>query len=382
MTKNLKRILVALAMLSGISLAVWWAMQSRGQTQAMSNQVNHDSPAAQKSVAATVRTADLSAQTSSVATKQNVSQTVSKNSSAAAGHRLFASATTAKAALALIEADPAVLAGDKRYFQALISELCSNPSRVIPTSKVTEQKTTAVNDDSTETEQRQRARRILQQRKITSFCEGMPVLSAEEQARNWELAAASGDLRARGRLKWAQFEAAFESDPFAAGNPNATPDQFMAPKTWTPDMLSSIAQALGTKDPSAIMNFGGMLQQTSHSNYVALTETGESLADLPMGTWAVLACAYGARCGSDDNSNLLARCANEGRCDINSFEDHMRQNVWTGAEASQFDAIRPYLIQLIETGEIGRLSISTFDATKPPVRRNYTKGPRRSYPPA
>ncbi len=382
MSTKSRRLLIVFALALGGGLAVWWTMQSRAVPNATSNQANPDSTTQQKSVAATARTTNLSAQINADGGKQNISPTVSRNNSAAAGHRLLSSATTAKTALALIDADPAVLATDKRYFQALLGELCSSPSRAATATKVAEQKLAEVSADNAEPEQRQRARRILQQRKIASFCEGMPVLSAEEQARNWELAAANGDVRARGRLQWAQFEAAFESDPFAAGNPNPTPDQFLAPKAWTPDVLSSIAQALGTKDPSAIVNFGGMLQQTAHSNYVALTETGESLSNLPPSSWAVLACAYGARCGPTDNSTLLLTCANEGRCDINSFEEYVRQHVWTGAEASQFDAIRPYLIQLIETGEIRRLNILAFDAANPLVRRNYPRGPRRSYPPA
>lgn len=372
--------------LAAVAVGGWWMLYGQAASTMPPGafdasavvRTNADVAAAQGAVSSTTAAAVKPA----TGTKQNVTWVASRNASAATAHRLMASASTAKAALALIDGDASVVSADKRYFLAVLTELCSQPSRASLPANASLPKAAPAPVESSQSVEQQRARRTLEQRRLAAFCEGMPAQPLEAQMRHWELAAAEGDARARARLQWAQFEKQFARDPVASGNPNTDSDQFLAPKTWTPDMLAAMAQGLASKDPSAIVNLGSMLQQTAHSNYVAFAENGESLSELPMGAWNVLACSYGARCGPDDNTTLLSLCANEGKCNLTSLEDYFRQQMWTGAEAAHFDAVRAYLIALVETGDVARLMIRPFDAAASTPVRNFIKGPRRSYPPA
>jgi hypothetical protein len=383
-----RRYLLAFFVSAAVASGAWWILHAQA-TSSLPNSQDEASSAAKMNANAVVAAAQgavLSTTTTAAkpasGTKLNGTWVASRNSSAATAHRLMASASTAKAALALIDGDASVVSADKRYFLAVLSELCGQQARASQPSNASVPKATPAPVDSSQSVEQQRARRTLEQRRVAAFCEGLPTQSLEVQMRYWAQAAAEGDPRARARLQWAQFETQFARDPTTVGNPNTDVDQFLSPRTWTAEMLAAMAQGLASKDPSAIVNFGSMLQQTAHSNYVALADNGESLSELPMGAWNVLACAYGARCGPEDNSTLLSLCANEGKCNLTSLEDYFRQQMWTGAEAAHFDAVRAYLIALVETGDVTRLTIRPFDSAAPTPVRRFIKGPGRSYPPA
>ena len=118
-----------------------------------------------------------------------------------------------------------------------------------------------------------------------------------------------------------------------------------------------------------------MLQQSAHTNFLVLASTGTSLSDMPITTWDVVACHYSAQCGPE-NTTVLARCANEGHCDVTNLEEYYRRYVWTAEEAARYDALLPLLRDLIDKGDTSLLSILTFDPSKARPTHYYGKPPR------
>jgi hypothetical protein len=291
-------------------------------------------------------------------------------------YKLFKGAITARGALNAIQASSTISNSDKLYYSAMLGELCSDPGleKVRATPPAPTVTTPIIANDPTMSPQQQAARKLNERRKLRNYCESMPVLSAEAQRAAWLEAANSGDLKSKARLDWATFEATFRPDPAVPAGGPLTVSETLSPPAWDTTTLNSMVQGLSTRDPSAIVNIGHMLEHSGHTNFIALSATGQSLSDLPISTWALIACEYGAQCGAE-NPTVLVACANQGRCDVATMEDYYRRYVWTGEDAARYDALVPYLRDLINKGDRSLLTITPFDPTKIP-RRFYGKPPR------
>lgn len=297
-----------------------------------------------------------------------------QNSSIQQAYRVFRSTFTARDALSAINAASTVSKQDKLYFNALLSEYCSDPS--FEKARASQPQTTpvaAVNDATPP--ERQRARERINRQRARNYCEGMPALTADAQRAAWAEAASAGDTRSQARLGWAAFEATFKPDPTVPANGPLTPEQTLSPRAWDSATVNSLVHGLASRDPAAIVNIGQMLQQSAHTNFVVLASTGTSLSDMPIATWDVVACHYSAQCGPE-NTTVLARCANEGHCDVTNLEEYYRRYVWTAEEAARYDALLPLLRDLIDKEDTSLLSILTFDPSKAPPTHYYGKPPR------
>lgn len=313
--------------------------------------------------------------TLSVGGSRQVFASASADASRREASKIFRAGQSARDILSAIRSSSMVTNADKLYFNALLGELCSNPALAKIRSTPAATTLPAAASDPGMTPQRQRAREQMNSKQLQFYCDGMPVLSQEAQLSAWLAAANAGDPQSIARLDWAAFEATFKPDPALVGNSQLAPDKTLAPVAWDAAKLNVLAQGLASRDPTAIFNIGMMLQQTAHSNFVALSGNGMSLADSPIATWSLVACYYGAQCGSE-NMTLLSACANEGRCDSVNMEDHYRRYVWTPEEAARYDTLLPYLRELIDKGDPLLLSILTFDPAKGPQNRYYGKPPR------
>ncbi len=301
------------------------------------------------------------------------------DSSTTAAYKVFRTVNTAREALRAIDAMSTVSKSDKLYFRALLGELCSDPGLEKLRATGTQPAIPSAASNPTSSPERERARALFDQKRLRYYCEGMPVLSVEAQRAAWAEAASVGDLRSKVRLDWVAFEGTFKPDPSVPAGGALAPEKTLSPPTWDKDTLNSLIQGLSTRDPAAVINIGNMLQQTSHTNFIALSATGTSLADVPIATWNLVACQYGAVCGPE-STTLLAACANEGRCDVASMEDYYRRYVWTAEEAARYDALSPYLRDLVDRGDRSLLTILPFDPSKAPQHRHYGQPPRSFKP--
>ncbi len=295
------------------------------------------------------------------------------NDSLSQAYRTLYEAATADGALRAIAQSTRINPRDKGYFAAFLNELCSSPMAVNARSLPADAAPIVDPSDSTQPIDQQRARVTRHHRRLRNYCQAMPVIDAEAIRTLWLAADEAGDARAKARLTWSKFEGTFAPDPMVPESKALASNQTMAPVAWNRETLDALVGGMSAKDPSAIVNFGMMLQQSGQTNYVALSATGDALSTLPVGTWAMVACDYGGRCGSD-NPTVLNACATEARCDVASLEAYYRKYQWTAEEAARYDALAPYLRQLIESGQ--GLALLAYDPTKPPVPRYYVKPPR------
>lgn len=238
---------------------------------------------------------------------------------------------------------------------------------------------TPASSASRENERARAAQSALSMRRVAYKCAGVDLGDREHVDRLWQMAAATGDPVAQAYVSWRNAEASFAPDPALVASGFPHPEKVRAPERWTASAVESILRALATRDPAAIAVLGPLLQTTSHTDGLALADSGLVLAELPHSAWTLIACEYGLRCDGTSTA-VLAACANEGRCDVSSMEELVRRHLWTPTEAEQFDRVRDTLRALVESGQPSLLRIVPLDNTKP-IRRRYASIPLRFVPP-
>ncbi len=144
----------------------------------------------------------------------------------------------------------------------------------------------------------------------------------------------------------------------AAGNPaaklavmaDAYRDQTRAAKTMeerrlSEDQLSTMRDALASKDPAALQRAGNILSYgSSQLQDRKVGQDGATFNPREWGAaWQLAACDFGGACGAD-NARMLSGCANQGYCGYQNLESYMQFNdlppsVYANAQQNRADII-------------------------------------------
>ena len=118
-----------------------------------------------------------------------------------------------------------------------------------------------------------------------------------------------------------------------------------------------LQDAASSRDPEAIRAAGRVLS-TGWSDYAMRLGTDPAPVESRpfMNAWLVLACEYGANCGSD-TPRMLAACALQGYCDAQSFPDYLFQYVSSPHDTQRLIQYRQVLRNAIETGNWSQVSV-------------------------
>ncbi len=271
-------------------------------------------------------------------------------------HTLVSQSVSAIEALRLLRSDARTTPAALKYFEAFLAEACGS---YLPASKSNP-------DPRTPSE--------IAQKKLTSlsyanYCAGMERLNAQQVAELWNEAAKAGDKRAIALLAW---RSEYEKNQVEQSQANG---KMTPPLVLSAETTQKILDGVATRDPSAVMNLGKVLAQTSQGNYLAL-ENGQPLSSLRPEVWSLLACDFGMDC-SQNNSVVLAACAHDNVCNYDSLESLYKGQYWTPEESAKVDQSRELLRDLVATGSIQRLQFRPFDSNESVTRINIRPTPVR-----
>lgn len=173
--------------------------------------------------------------------------------------------------------------------------------------------------------------------------EGVSITQAE-LTRMLQDAAAAGDPRARAM--------AIEQELWQARRTSGD-----SRATLTDAQIDGLKQSLATRDPEA-MRVAGRVLATTWSDY-GLRMGPDQLPIEPrpfMNAWLVLACEYGAPCGSD-TPRMLQACALQGHCDAMSYPDYLMQYASTPHDTNLTSQYRGILRHALESGDWSQLNV-------------------------
>ncbi len=255
-------------------------------------------------------------------------------------YALVSRSPNALEALSRLRADSRTTPATLKYYEAFLAEACST---YLPKSQSNPDPKTA--------------QEIAQQRltalSYANFCSGMEPLTASQIATLWSAAAAAGDKRAIALLAWRSDHEKSQTDE-ARANGRMNP-----PPALSVDTTQKLLDAVATHDPSAIVNLGKLLAQTSQTHYLAL-DNGQALSELRPEVWSLLACDFGMDC-SQNNSVMLAACAHDNACNYDSLESLYKGKYWTPEESERLERSREILREVVATGSMNRLQFRPFD---------------------
>ncbi len=204
------------------------------------------------------------------------------------------------------------------------------------------------------------------------------IVDAAEIRRMYESAAAEGDARARVWLLNADLRSTAVAPRTVRTSADvATPD-VVQPATLTPAALSTLTDALSSRDPAAIRMAGELLFTAYRDGELRYGYTPGMMLDgvNSSAVWDLLACEYGADCGQQ-STYLSERCAYEGRCDVDTIRDYLIKYELNPAQAAEVQAIVARFRAGIETGD---WSFLTFIPVAPTDRRHWVFLPRNPAP--
>jgi hypothetical protein len=155
--------------------------------------------------------------------------------------------------------------------------------------------------------------------------------------------AAGGDPRARAM----QIEQELITSRRTLGRDNATLGDAQ---------IDTLKQSLASKDPEAIRVAGRVLSN-SWSDYALRMGPDQQPVEQRafMQAWLVLACEYGAPCGSD-TPRLQQACAFQGHCDAQSYPDYLYYYGSSPYDSQLLVQYRTVLRTAIETGDWSQLN--------------------------
>jgi hypothetical protein len=158
----------------------------------------------------------------------------------------------------------------------------------------------------------------------------------------------------------------------AGGNPaaklavmaDAYRDQTRAAKTMeerrlSEDQLSTMRDALASKDPAALQRAGNILSYGSTQlQDRKIGQDGAAFNPREWGAaWQLAACDFGGACGSD-NARLLSGCANQGYCGYQNLESYMQFNELPPSVYANAQQNRADIINAIQNGRWDWLGIA------------------------
>lgn len=127
--------------------------------------------------------------------------------------------------------------------------------------------------------------------------------------------------------------------------------------TLTEAHIDGLKQAIGTRDPAAIV-LAGRLLSTPYSDLTMRVGPDGQVAEprAMYNAWQILACSYGYPCG-DTNDRILQACAYQSHCDTSSLPDYLHYYASSPHDSQLIARYQGILRTAIETGDWSQLNL-------------------------
>lgn len=126
--------------------------------------------------------------------------------------------------------------------------------------------------------------------------------------------------------------------------------------TLSDTQISTLEQAIGTKDPEAMVVAGRLLSNTWNELTVRIGPDAQAVDPRAFyNAWQVLACQYGYPCGAD-NQRLLDECAYNGHCEATTLPDYLYYYASSPHESELVAQYQSVLRGAIENGDWSQLT--------------------------
>ncbi|HSN19962.1 MAG TPA: hypothetical protein VLS49_04750 [Usitatibacter sp.] len=128
--------------------------------------------------------------------------------------------------------------------------------------------------------------------------------------------------------------------------------------TLSDSQISTLEQAIGTKDPEAMMLAGRLLSNTWPDLTLRVGPAGQAVEPRAFyNAWQILACEYGYACGAD-NPRLLDECAYNAHCDAQSLPEYLYYYASSPHESELLARYESVLRGAIENGDWSQVVVS------------------------
>lgn len=126
-----------------------------------------------------------------------------------------------------------------------------------------------------------------------------------------------------------------------------------------------IRAAMISRNPIAVRTGVGMLANTYRNGAFRLGPDGKPVDPNIMAYVAnLMACQFGADCSAD----VLRACANDGKCNVNSYEDYLAFYQLSPNDAQLAERYREWLTQMIDSGNFSQLQLVQGEQSTDSVR--------------
>jgi len=127
--------------------------------------------------------------------------------------------------------------------------------------------------------------------------------------------------------------------------------------TLSDAQVQSIHDMVATRDPEAIRAAGRVMANSWNDYALRVGPDQQPIEPRAfMNAWLVLACEYGAPCGTD-SPRMLQACALQGHCDAMNFPDYVYYYGSTPYDSQLLTQYRQILRDAIETGNWSQLTV-------------------------
>lgn len=128
--------------------------------------------------------------------------------------------------------------------------------------------------------------------------------------------------------------------------------------TLSDSQISTLEQAIGTKDPDAMVLAGRLLSNTWPDLTLRIGPEGQAVEPRAFyNAWQILACEYGYACGAD-NARLLDECAYNAHCDAQSLPDYLYYYASSPHESELLASYTSMLRGAVENGDWSQLGVT------------------------
>ncbi|HEX3097812.1 MAG TPA: hypothetical protein VHQ02_08845 [Usitatibacter sp.] len=145
--------------------------------------------------------------------------------------------------------------------------------------------------------------------------------------------------------------------------------------TLSESQISTLEDAIGTKDPAAMMTAGRLLSNTWPDISMHVGTDGNAVEPRAFyNAWQVLACEYGYPCGSD-TPQLLQACAYNSHCDAQTLPEYLYYYSSSPHDAQLVAQYESVLRTAIEKGDWSQLTVTRGPNMPGATRYMFGHGP-------
>ncbi len=135
--------------------------------------------------------------------------------------------------------------------------------------------------------------------------------------------------------------------------------------TLSDAQIGTLEQAVGTRDPGAMMTAGQLLSNQWRGLTVQVGPDAQPVDPRAFyNAWQVVACEYGYPCGAD-NPRIADECAYRGHCDATSLPDYLYYYASSPFESELLSQYESVLRGAIESGDWSQVTVSRGTTVTP-----------------